>query len=219
MPASVPASELRYLFSILKEAKQPRIYIQTAVTIQIEKSNDERDSTIAMSLINEGPTDHGSPAEPQADVQVGDTRDFRFVPRDLASKCRRLVESYHDIQGYGHLPDMLWNSEARDIIECNRDLAQIFKSASKSRCAKRANELFLLIATAIVSVEVLARDFAGWGKRFPGPRREAEEMLLDFPQRERSWFMDKYLYPSLNIHRELANVLAPSAADRSLVQN
>ena len=172
-----------------------------------------------MALINDGHTDRGGPAQPQPDVQEGDAWDFRFVPRALASKCRKLVESYHDIHGYGHLPDMLWNSEARDIIECNRDLAQLFKSASKSRCAKRANELFLLIATVIVSVEVLARDFAGWGKRFPGPHHEAEEMLVDFPQRQRSWFMDKYLYPSLNIHRELANVLAPAATDPSLVQN
>ena len=49
--------------------------------------------------------------------------------------------------GYVGLPDMLWLSDARDIIECHADLAQLFKKASKSRGAKRANDSFLIIAT------------------------------------------------------------------------
>jgi hypothetical protein len=69
----------------------------------------------------------------------------------------------------------------------------------------------LLIATVIVSLEVLTRDFAGWGKRFPSAKREAERMLGDFPLRGRTWLMDLYLYPPLGIHRELVNMLALSA--------
>jgi len=49
---------------------------------------------------------------------------------------------------------------------------------------------------------VLARDFAGWGKQFPAARRAAEELLVDYPLRQRVWFMDKYLYPSLGIQRD-----------------
>jgi hypothetical protein len=30
---------------------------------------------------------------------------FRFIPRELATKCRRLIESYHAIYGYVGLPD------------------------------------------------------------------------------------------------------------------
>jgi hypothetical protein len=145
----------------------------------------------------------------QPNSEFADVEDFRFVPRDLAATCRKLIESYHVIHGCSKLADMLWNSDARDIIECHRGLSQIFKNAAKSRYAKRANESLLLIATVIVAVEVLARDFGGWGKRFPGARREAEELLVDFPHRDRAWLMDKYLYPSLSLHREIVRALSP----------
>jgi hypothetical protein len=165
-----------------------------------------------MSLIDHTSQDAEDSASHQAGGDFGATSAFKFIPKELAIKCRKLIESYHAMHGYGRLPDMLWNSDARDIIECHRDLMQVFKNASKSRGAKRANESFLLIATAIVSLEVLARDFSGWGKRFPTAKREADAKLVDFPARQRVWFMDKYLYPSLNTHRELVGALAPSTA-------
>ena len=80
----------------------------------------------------------------------------------------------------------------------------------RSRAAKRANDSFLHIATTIVSIEVLARDFSGWGRRFPAAKREAEAILADLSARQRVWFMDKYLYPSLNTQRELSSALAPA---------
>jgi hypothetical protein len=106
---------------------------------------------------------------------------FRFVPRELASRCRQLIESYHAIYGYVGLPDMLWLSHARDVIENHRDLMRVFTRASKARGTKRANASFLLIATTIVSLEVLARDFSGWGKRFPAAQREPENVLGELP--------------------------------------
>jgi hypothetical protein len=165
-----------------------------------------------MSLIEGSAEDTGSGLgrKTHADLEVAS--DFRFIPRELAAKSRKMIESYHGIHGYGCLPDLLWHSDARDIIECNRDLALIFKSASKSRCAKRANDSLVLIATIIFSVETLARDFAGWGKRFPAAKREAQKMFDGAAQRPHVWFMDGYLYPSLAAHRELASEIAPSAA-------
>jgi hypothetical protein len=135
---------------------------------------------------------------------------FGFVPDELAAKCRSLIESFHGMYGYVGLPDMLWLSDARDVIECHDDLAKAFKRASKSRGAKRANDSFLHIATAIVSLEVLARDFAGWGKRFPAAKREAEKLLGDSQERRRSWLMDLYLFPPLGIRRDIADALDPS---------
>jgi len=172
-----------------------------------------------MSLVNDSVIDTGTQTADQADHGFDEASTFRFVPKELAVQCRKLVESYHAIHGYARLPDMLWHSDARDIVECHRDLTKIFKSASRSRCAKRADESFLLIATVIVSVEVLARDFAGWGKRFPAAKREAEELLVDFPQRQRVWFMDKYLYPSLDNHREIGGELAPAAPVAATARN
>jgi len=57
----------------------------------------------------------------------------------------------------------------------------------------------------------LARDFAGWGSRFPTAKREAEKLLGDYLQRQRVWLMDLYLYPPLGVRREFANALATGA--------
>jgi hypothetical protein len=164
-----------------------------------------------MSLISYGERDIGADAGRQADIQVAPNVSFRFVPKELTAKCRKLLESHHAMHGYGSLPDMLWHSHARDIIECHRDLADVFKNACKSRCAKRANEALLLIATAIVSLEVLARDFAGWGKRYPAAKRDADLLLGEFQQWQHHCLMDMYMYPELGIRREFAQALAPLA--------
>ena len=157
--------------------------------------------------------DIGSDVDRETHADFPGISDFRFIPRELAAKSRRLIEGYHGIHGYGCLPDLLWHSDARDLIECNRELTHIFRSASKSRGAKRANESLLLIATVIFSVETLARDFAGWGKRFPAAKREAEKRLDDIRLHPHVWFMDGYLYPSRTAHRELASEIAPSVAE------
>ena len=108
---------------------------------------------------------------------IGGQRAFQLLPRELAAKCCRLVDSYHGIYGHAGLSDMSWLSGARDIIECHGDFEQIFKKASKLRGAKRANESFQLIATVIVALEVLARDYAGWGEQSPTGKKEAEKLL------------------------------------------
>ena len=165
-----------------------------------------------MSLISETVgRDTGKGTRHPADNDVGGRQTFPFVPNELTAKSRKLIESYHAMYGYAGLPDMLWLSDARDIIECHRDLTQIFKKASKSRGAKRANDSFLMIASAIVAVEVLARDFAGWGKRFPSAKREADKLFGDFSQHQRVWLMDLYLYPPLGVRREPGDALEPSA--------
>ncbi len=165
-----------------------------------------------MSLIEGSAEDAGGDLNRQTRTDLDATPDFRFIPRELAAKSRKMIDSYHGIHGYGCLPDLLWHSDARDIIECNRVLTRSFKSASKPRRAKRANDSLLLIATVIFSAETLARDFAGWGKRFPAAKREAQKMLDDVRPSPQVWFMDGYLYPSLAVHRELASEIAPSAA-------
>jgi hypothetical protein len=155
--------------------------------------------------------DTGSDNRRPADAHFIGQRSFQFLPKELTVKCRKLIESYHAMYGYVGLPDMLWLSDARDVIECHSELTQIFKKASKARGAKRANDTFLLVVTLIVAVEVLARDYIGWGKRFPAAQREAEKLLGDFSTRPRTWLMDLYLYPPLGVHRELGEALADPA--------
>jgi hypothetical protein len=70
-----------------------------------------------MSLTHDSMTDAGGLAGRQSDVGLTASSNFRFVPRELALKCRKLIDSYHTMHGYAGLADMLWNSNARDIIE------------------------------------------------------------------------------------------------------
>jgi hypothetical protein len=123
---------------------------------------------------------------PGVDAGAAIHASFCFVPRELAIQCRQLIESYHTLYGYVGPADMLGLADTRDIIEDHRDLARIFKKAS--------NDGFLLIATTILSVELLARDFSGWGKRFPAARCKAEKVLNNSPQPRRTWLMDLYLF-------------------------
>lgn len=179
------------------------------ITLALDDIHVNSDSSAKVSLTSEASSngtgaDTGRPAEAYAFKQ----RTFQFVPKELADKCRKLIESYHGIYGYVGLPDMLWLSDAREVIECHEDLAQIFKKAAKSRGARQANDSFLLIATIVVSLEVLVRDYASWGKRFPAAKREAEKVLGEIPLRPRVWLMDLYLYP-VGVRREFADALTP----------
>jgi hypothetical protein len=164
-----------------------------------------------MSLIGDVALQVEDDAGRQGDAGVYFNSNFRFLPDELTINCRSLIESFHAIYGYVSLPDMLWLSDARDVIACHSDLTQMFKKASRSREAKRANDSFLFIATVIVALEVLARDFAGWGTRFPRAKRGAERILSDVPLPRRTWLIDLYLYPPLGVHREFADALEPSA--------
>jgi hypothetical protein len=140
-------------------------------------------------------------------ISVDECKSFEFVPRELAIRCRKMIESYHAKEGYACLPDMLWRSNARHIIERSRDLAQIFKSASKSKRAKQSYENLLYLATVVVSLEVLARNFMGWGRQFPAARHEAEEILSEPLIHSRPWLVDEYLHPSLGNRRLVAKML------------
>jgi hypothetical protein len=148
------------------------------------------------------------PSSPENSSKTLDA-DFSFIPKTLAAKCRRLIETYHAMNGYVCLPDMLWQPELRDFIEMHKDLREIFKRSSTTRSAKRANEGFVLIATTILSLEVLASDFASWSARHPIAKRRAHAILQEYTLNSRTWLMDRYLYPRSYINPAFVNALAP----------
>ena len=145
-----------------------------------------------------------------ADVAATSKSSFDFLPTDLSGKCRALIESYHAIHGFAGLPDMLWISQARHIIENDRGLTVAFTTACRSRGAKRANEVFIAISVIVMSLEMLARDFAGWGERFSNAKYQAERILGDRLTKQRIELMDLYLYSSFAVRRDLAEKPATS---------
>ena len=93
--------------------------------------------------------------------------DLGFLPSHLSRQCRSLIESYHEVHGYACLPDILWKSRLGPFIEKHRELRQCLRKASTTRSAKKAHDGFVRIATTILSLEILASSFAGWGAIYP----------------------------------------------------
>jgi hypothetical protein len=139
---------------------------------------------------------------------------FSFVPDDLHRRCGTLVRNYHTRYGHPCLPDLLWNSDAGLLIHSEKTLEEIFKYATHSRSSKKTNDWLQIIATIVVAVEVLARDFAGWGTQFPNAKRQAQELLGDIPLRPRVWLMDRYGYLSSDNRTEAIQILDRSRASR-----
>jgi hypothetical protein len=161
------------------------------------------------SSVEKPSSPENSPTNPPKNSPKTLDADFSFIPKTLAAKCRRLIETYHAMNGYVCLPDMLWQPELRDFIEMHKDLREIFKRSSTTRSAKRANEGFVLIATTILSLEVLASDFASWSARYPIAKRRAHAILQEYTLNSRTWLMDSYLYPRSYINPAFINALAP----------
>jgi hypothetical protein len=119
--------------------------------------------------------------------------DFTFVPRILSDNCRRLVESYHEVHGYASLPDNLWRAGAADFVNASDELRQMYRKASISRSARKSNASYALIASTLLSLEMLSINFLGWGARFPAARTKATKLLDTHLPAARALLMDVYL--------------------------
>ena len=136
-----------------------------------------------------------------------ETFDLSALPPSLAAQCRGLIESYHEIHGYGCLPNMLWRAELEGFIKKHPCLRQILRKASTTRSAKIANKGFVEIATAILSLEILASDFASWSTMFPEAKSIANALLR--ARSSRMFLMEYYLYPPKHISPAILAALAP----------
>src|SRR6202012_2585309 len=133
--------------------------------------------------------------------------DLGSLPQTLYMQCRGLIESYHDIHGYACLPNMLWRAQLEGFIKKQPCLRQILRKASTTRSAKAANKGFVEIATAILSLEILASDFASWSTMFPEAKAIANALLRT--RSSRMFLMEYYLYPPKHISPSVFAALAP----------
>jgi hypothetical protein len=141
--------------------------------------------------------------------------DFSFLPKTLTAQCRSLIESYHDVHGFACLPDILWKSRLGPFIEHHRELRQFLKKASTTRSAKKSREGFVRIATIILSLEILASSFAGWGAIYPEAAEHARVALKRTGNGQQMPLMDFYLYPPKYMSSVAIATLAPSADRRA----
>ena len=137
--------------------------------------------------------------------------DLSFLPSNLTQQCRSLIESYHEVHGYACLPDVLWKSRLGPFIESHRELRHFLRKASTTRSAKKANDGFVGIATAILSLEILASSFAGWGALYPKAAELARAILNRNAPGPRMPLMEFYLYPPKYLSSAAVATLAPPA--------
>jgi len=134
-----------------------------------------------------------------------------FLPATLTAQCRSLIESYHEVHGYTCLPDVLWKFRLGPFIQRQRELRQCLKKASTTRSAKKANEGFVQIATAILSLEILASSFAGWSAIYPEAGETARSILKRQARGPHMPLMEFYLYPPKHISSAAIATLTPPA--------
>jgi hypothetical protein len=144
-----------------------------------------------------------------------DNFDINFLPSNLATQCRSLIESYHEVHGFACLPDILWKSRLGPLIEKHRELRQSLRKASTTRSAKKSHEGFVRIATTILSLEILASSFAGWGAIYPEAAELARELLKRNGNGQHMPLMEFYLYPPKYISSAAIATLAPPADRRA----
>lgn len=144
-----------------------------------------------------------------------DNFDLGFLPQILAAQCRRLIESYHEVHGFACLPDVLWKSRLGPFIEGHGELRRYLKKASTTRSAKKSHESFVQIATAILSIEILASRFAGWDAIHPQAAVLAREILNHSGRGSLMPLMEFYLYPPRSISSAAIATLAPREHFRS----
>jgi hypothetical protein len=125
----------------------------------------------------------------------GSSPDFAFLPQVLNHQCRSLIESYHDLHGYGCLPDILWKAGLGPFIETHRDFRQLLRKASMNRSAKKSSAGFTQIAATLLSLEILASNFAGWSLIYPQAASRARSILKRHAPLSQTRLMGSYLYP------------------------
>jgi hypothetical protein len=162
-----------------------------------------------------GPHEMNAAADPPDSVRSRPTEDLGFLPDSLLRQCRRLIESYHGVNGYSCLPDMLWRSQLGPFIERQEQLAQLLKKASTTRSAKKSNESFVKIATAILALEILASSFAGWSAIFPEAGETARLLLRRNAISPKMPLMEFYVYPPKYVSSIAIATLTPPSGEAS----
>lgn len=138
--------------------------------------------------------------------------DFSFLPQSLNKQCRSLIEGYHGLHGFSSLPDILWKAGLGPFIETHREFRQLLRKASTSRSAKKSNDGFVQIATALLSLEILASNFAGWGSIYPQAASTAKWILKQHTRVSHTPLMESYLYPPKYLSSAAIATLAPPPA-------
>jgi hypothetical protein len=128
--------------------------------------------------------------------------EFAFLPPELFSACRVLVEHYHARQPASCKSpvEVVWRSDASELLRLHGGMKMLFKQACRTRRAKPAKERQENVAALILACETLVRGLGGWGEQFPEAKQQAEKLLGAVSERW-VWLIDTYGYPIHGMYR------------------
>jgi hypothetical protein len=135
--------------------------------------------------------------------------DLGFLPANLTGQCRSLIENYHELHGYACLPDILWKARLGPFIQAHKEFRRLLHKASMARSAKKSHAGFVLIATRILSLEILSSSFAGWSAIYPESGSMARAILKRHAERDPMPLIEFYLYPPKYIGLNPIATLSP----------
>ena len=142
-------------------------------------------------------------------MEFVESLDFPWVPKDLIVRTELLVEAHHEKFGYAELSTILWHKETMVFIYMYGDLIDLLSSGNAANTEKERNGFFRMIAAIILSFEMLADDFAGWGEACPGSRVEAEDLLQKNLPNARTRLLDTYLPRRSELDQGMLKALGP----------
>jgi hypothetical protein len=165
--------------------------------------------TMSITMVDADAQSHHTPSlggNPSLDRDI----DFSFLPRALLEKCKPFIVRYHELNGFSSLPDILWHPETRKFVEADVILRKEFKRATSTRRAIEAKEGFVLIATVILSAEILAIGLAGWARRYPTAHKKAKALFADYAPSSRARLIERYLFSQIERSRTALDALTGS---------
>jgi hypothetical protein len=124
--------------------------------------------------------------------------EFGFLPPELVSACGALVKRYHAqrAQSAKSPVEVVWCSDADELLRRHRALKILFWRACRTRRAKPAEEMQQGVTALILACETLVQDEAGWGARYPKARASALQVFARVSN-HRPWLMETYGVPLL----------------------
>lgn len=123
---------------------------------------------------------------------------FKFVPDALIAACRVLIKRYHAREPCVSAADVVWRSDARELLQHHRGLRTLFRQACKTRRANSAKEQQQQVAALILACEILTRDVGGWSAQFPEAKQKAQQLSAAASEK-REWLVETYGYPIFDV--------------------
>jgi hypothetical protein len=119
--------------------------------------------------------------------------EFDWIPDGLIEKWIIGVKGLHEKNGWGSMPNILWDKDTMVFAGCNKGTMEMLRGATKSWRPSKRREYSTYLLSLQLAIESLGCDFAGWGAVYPDAKRRADKLLDDCFIQSRTRLLDIYM--------------------------